>query len=84
MNPTPDKVTIGTKLRTIALFVALLNQLLVTFGYSPIPFDSEAVEQTVASIFTGIVAIWTWWKNNSFTKEARMADKRLKELKGKK
>lgn len=78
MVPKVDKVTIGTKVRTIALFVALINQILVTFGYSPIPFENEAIEQTVASLFTGLTAILAWWKNNSFTQKARLADKQLK------
>lgn len=78
MEPKVDKVTIGTKVRTVALFVALINQILVTIGYSPIPFNDEAIAYTVASIFTGITAIVAWWRNNSFTQKARLADKQLK------
>ncbi|WP_096270080.1 phage holin [Paucisalibacillus globulus] len=58
----------GTVIRTSILFLALINQILVIFGKSPLPIDSETLEQVVASIFTIIVALNTWFKNNYITK----------------
>lgn len=69
------KVSVGTWVRTIALLVVFVNQLLAIYGKSPIPFNEEQVELVVSTILTGIVSLWTWWKNNSFTKKAIEADK---------
>ena len=70
-NPKTDK---GTIVRTSVLAVALINQLLVAIGYSPLPFDDEAVEMLVSSIFTAVAALAAWWKNNSITRKAKQAD----------
>jgi SPP1 family holin len=58
----------GTVIRTSVLFLALINQLLVIFGKSPLPIDSETLEQVVASLFTTIIALNTWFRNNYITK----------------
>lgn len=71
----------GTIIRTAVLAVALLNQLLVVMGKSPLPFDDELVTEIVAMILTTAASIVAWWKNNSFTKKAITADAYLKELK---
>jgi SPP1 family holin len=78
------KVSLGTKVRTVALFIALINQVLVVLGYHPLPFDQDAVEQVVTLGFTGVTALWAWWKNNSFSKAAVKADNVLKQEKAKK
>lgn len=70
----PIKSTVGTKVRTLALFVALINQILITLGISPLPFDEAGITETVSAFALGITALWTWWKNNSFTKHAIKAD----------
>lgn len=74
MVKTP-KIDLSTKVRTVALFVALLNQILVAFGISPIPFDSEQVELVASSAITGVLAIWAWWKDADITKHARLHKK---------
>lgn len=71
----------GTIIRTIVLVFALINQSLVLAGWSPLPFDDIQVENAVTIVFTIAASLWTWWKNNSVTKEAKQADKYLKELK---
>lgn len=67
----------GTIIRTIILVLAWINQGLAVNHISPIPVD----EVTISSVITGIVSLWTWWKNNNFTKEAKQADDKLKDLK---
>jgi SPP1 family holin len=62
------KMDRGTVVRTSILFVALLNQLLVIFGKSPLPIENELLEQTVSSLFTIITALISWFKNNYITK----------------
>lgn len=76
-----NKITKETIIRTIILVVALINQILVMTGHSILPFTDEFIAELVSTIFTVVVSIIAWWKNNSFTKEAVAADKIMKALK---
>lgn len=67
--------------RTIILAVALINQILVVLGINPLPFAEEELYNIISTIATVAAALWTWWKNNSFSPEAIQADKYLNELK---
>lgn len=75
-----DTVKRDTIIRTICLILALANQLLVASGRSPLPITDDQVKLIVSTIITIAVALWSWWKNNSFTKEAIQADKYLEKL----
>ena len=80
------KISAGTIARTACLLLALLNQVLCALGKSPLPIESETLNQLVTSGITVVVSLIAWWKNNSFTKEAIAADKeydRQRKLKGK-
>lgn len=74
-------MTVGTIVRTIVLFLAIINQVLAIFGKSMIPIQEEDINLLVTTAWTVISAIIAWWENNSFTKEAIEADKVLEELK---
>jgi SPP1 family holin len=74
----------GLWVRTIVLVFALINNALVLAGFSPLPFENEEVEAFLSTLFMIGAALWSWWKNNSVSKEARQADEYLKELKAKK
>lgn len=67
--------------RFIALGVVLINYVLTIFNVNPIPFSQEETYGIVSAILTCVVAIYTAWKNNSVTKEAKMADKVMVALK---
>ena len=67
--------------RTIVLVLALLNQLLAIFGKEQLPIAEEKVYQLVSILLTIGAAVWSWWKNNSVTKNAVKADEYLAELK---
>ena len=67
----------GVIIRTIVLAIALINQILTSTGHAVIPVN----EEEISIVITAIAAIWAWWKNNSFTKNAQEADKYLKRLK---
>lgn len=71
-------------IRLIVLAILLINQVLVTFGFNPLPYSEEQIYEGVSSVAVVAVALWTWWTNNSVTKEAEQADQYLKELKDKK
>ena len=61
----------------------LPNQVLCAIGKSPLPIESETLNQLVTSGITVVAALIAWWKNNSFTKEAIAADKEYNRLKAK-
>lgn len=82
------KVSKATIIRTVILMVTLANMLLVTFGKDALPFDEASVTAYGETIYQGVSAVlaigaslWAWWKNNSFTQEAIMADEIMKNAK---
>lgn len=75
------KASAGTITRTIILALALINQLLMVFGYNVIDISDATINTLVGTIFTIITALVAFWKNNSFTAEAIEADEIMKELK---
>ncbi len=76
-------ITTGTLARTACLLLALLNQVLCALGKSPLPIESETLNQLVTTSLTVAAALVSWWKNNSFTKEAIAADKEYERLRAK-
>ena len=76
-----NKIKIATMTRTAVLILALANQILSATGHSPIPVDDAQLEQLISTGMTVGAAIWAWWENNSFTKEALAADSYLEQLK---
>lgn len=71
------KITSGTIARTIILILALINQVLSVLGYSLIPIEDEQINEIVTLVCTIASALTAWWKNNSFTKKAILADEYL-------
>lgn len=69
-----------TIIRTVVLAIALVNQVLTMFGRSVIPIDDAQITELLSIGFTIGAAVWAWWKNNSFTKNAIEADKVLEQL----
>lgn len=79
-----NKIKVATMTRTAVLILALANQILSATGHSLIPVDDAQLEQLISTGMTVGAAIWAWWKNNSFTKEAIAADNYLESLIGRK
>lgn len=77
------KVSKETLVRTIVLIIALVNSLLTMCNVNPLPFSDEQVYEGVSAVISVVATIWAWWKNNSFTKEAVIADEYKKSLKEK-
>ena len=67
-------VDFSTWTRTAVLVVALINQALVVFGITKNEADMDTLTYYVSFAFTAISAVWSWWKNNSFTRKAQKAD----------
>lgn len=78
-----DKLQIkaSTIARTVVLFLALANQVMIAVGWSPIEIDEDSVYTLVSTVVTIVTAVWAWWENNSFTQAAIKADKVLEEEK---
>lgn len=64
---TNTKIDTGTKVRSIVLFLALLNQLLVSTGLNPIPGSEELWGEVISWIITAAAATWAWFMNNYLT-----------------
>lgn len=75
------RISKGTIIRTICLILALVNLTLETFGKKIIPISDEQISELVTLIFTIVTSIAAFWKNNSFTKEAIIADGIMREMK---
>ncbi len=69
-----------TVIRTVVLFLSLVNQILTVLGKNPLPFSDEALYQGISAVATAASALWAWWKNNSFTPAACEADRFLAVL----
>lgn len=74
------KVKLDTIIRTIILILALANQVLAIMGKQAIPVTEDEVYQLVTLLITIGAALWSWWKNNSFTLPAIKADEYLEKL----
>lgn len=74
-------VSAGTIARTICLGLALTNQILSATGHPVLPIEDAQVETLVTTGFTVAAALWSYWKNNSWTKAAIKADNNLKVFK---
>ncbi|RZI47977.1 phage holin [Lactococcus kimchii] len=72
-----NKTSAGTIIRTVGVWLAIGNQILTATGKNPLPID----DNIVTTLITAGFAIWAWWKNNSFTPHAKLADEFLKEAK---
>ena len=75
------KISKGTIIRTICLILALVNLTLETFGKRIIPITDDQISELITLIFTIITSLTAFWKNNSFTKEAIIADGILHDMK---
>lgn len=76
----------GTVIRTVLLFIALINQTLVMFGQTVLPISEEQV-QTVgealyvagSTIFTMVTVVIAWFKNNYVTYKGQLQKDALKQ-----
>ena len=75
------KITAGTIVRTIVLFLALVNQGLSMSGHPMLPIDDAVIEAAVTNLWTIGASLAAWWKNNSFTKSAMIGDQAMKRAK---
>jgi SPP1 family holin len=77
------RATTDTWVRTVVFGITLINQILISFNRNPLPWsDSEMYE--LVSLFASVVTtLWVYWKNNSWTHPAIVADEKMHEMKAK-
>lgn len=71
----------GALIRGGLLVLALFNSALQLAGFEVLPFTEDDVETLITVVFNFVAMGAAYWKNNSFTKEAKEADERLAEEK---
>ncbi|MCY7717080.1 phage holin [Bacillus altitudinis] len=76
----------GTVIRTVLLFIALINQTLVMFGQTVLPISEEQVQivgealyAAGSTLFTMITAVMAWFKNNYVTYKGHLQKDALKQ-----
>ena len=69
-----SNVKAGTWVRLILLVVSLINMALSAAGKAPIPADYNELYTVVSVVFSVLVGVAAYWKNNSFTSAAQAAD----------
>lgn len=76
-----EKITAGTIIRALCLILALANLTLETMGKKIIPVTDDQISELVTLVITIVTSLVGFWKNNSFTQEAIIADGIMHELK---
>lgn len=67
--------------RAIVLAITLLNMVLTMLGKAPLNLDENTIYVTVSGLWTIAWTVWCYWKNNSFTQAAIIANDFMHELK---
>ncbi|OIS82800.1 phage holin [Bacillus licheniformis] len=76
----------GTVVRTVLLFIALVNQTLIMFGKSALPISEDQVNTLADALylagsaaFTIITSVVAWFKNNYVTGKGKQQKEVLKQ-----
>ncbi|AMM98416.1 phage holin [Bacillus altitudinis] len=76
----------GTVLRTVLLFMALINQTLILFGKPILPISEDQVTSLAETlylagsmIFTIVTTLVAWFKNNYVTDKGKLQKEILKQ-----
>lgn len=81
-----DAVAPATVVRLIMVIIAIIVWILKMFGIMPPTIDESVIADVVITAFGVITFLQSYWKNNSWTESAQVADEIMKykkeELKG--
>ena len=58
------KEKIAMLVRTAVLFLALVNQLLLVFGYTILPITEAELSELLSTLLTMFSALLVWWGEN--------------------
>ena len=65
----------------VLLGLGFLNQGLLMFGYSPLPFDNMELESFLTLGYNIVLGLIAWYKDMPVTKEGRIGTAVTKQLK---
>ena len=74
------KISKWTIVRTIMMFLVIINIILQHYGYDIIDVDENTVLTAVELLIEIAIMIVGFWKNNSFSEKAIKADEFLQKL----
>ena len=74
------KISKGTIVRTIMLAIVVINYVLKATGNDVLNIDETAVGTFVETVVSIATILANWWYNNSFSSNAKKAQKFLEEL----
>ncbi|MGG1863623.1 phage holin [Bacillus safensis] len=81
-----EKFDKGTVIRTVLLFMALINQTLILFGKPILPISEDQVTSLAETlylagsmIFTIVTTLVAWFKNNYVTDKGKLQKEVLKQ-----
>lgn len=76
----------GTVIRTVLLFMALINQTLILFGKPVLPIEEDQITSLAETlylafsmIFTLVTTLVAWFKNNYVTDKGKLQKEVLKQ-----
>ncbi|AVM24882.1 phage holin [Bacillus pumilus] len=76
----------GTVVRTVLLFIALINQALIMFGKPVLPISEDQVTSLAdtlylafSMIFTIVTTLMAWFKNNYVTEKGKLQKEVLQQ-----
>ncbi|APT45390.1 phage holin [Bacillus sp. FSL W8-0445] len=76
----------GTVVRTVLLFIALVNQTLIVFGKPVLPISEDQINTLAdalylagSTIFTIVTTLVAWYKNNYVTDKGKQQKEVLKQ-----
>lgn len=74
------KVTKGTVVRTVMMIVVLVNLVLKASGHDIIRVDESSLAGFIECGVNAVTLVLCFWKNNSFSENAKTADFYLAKL----
>ncbi|CAI7725028.1 MULTISPECIES: phage holin [Bacillus] len=76
----------GTVIRTVLLFMALINQALIVFGKPILPISEDQVTSLAETlylafsmVFTLVTTLVAWFKNNYVTEKGKLQKEALQQ-----
>ena len=74
------KISKGTIVRTVMLAIVIINLILKQLGLNIIDVSESEILSVIEMVIEIAVIVVSFWKNNSYTKNAIKADEFLKEI----
>lgn len=75
------EIKASTIVRTLLTIVVIINYILSILGKNPLPITENQITTIVFSIFTIVIIIIGFWKNNAFTSQAQIGQDVIDKLK---